>query len=442
MQEDARLLGALRRSVRKLDGSARDYDTLLERIGDARFVMLGESTHGTHEFYRERAKLTKRLIRELGFHAVAIEGDFPDAYRVNLHVRGKSSDATAEAALSGFQRFPSWMWRNADVLDFVGFMADINRTRDEAVGFYGLDLYSLYGSIQAIVTNLEHLDPEAAQRARQRYACFDHFQNDAERYAQLAGSELAKSCEDEVTGQLLDLLEQRRSWLTRDDHGLADQAFYVEQNARVVKNAESYYRNMYAGRALTWNLRDEHMLESLEALAQHLDRRVGRSKIVVWAHNSHLGDARYTALAALGEKNLGQLARERFAGDAFLVGFTTFDGSVTAASEWGGPVERKTVRPALPRSYESLFHQLRLPRFLLDLRGTKLDVPLPTSRIARAIGVIYRPETERASHYFRADLGKQFDAVVHIDHTRAVEPLERTPRWTAGEAPETYPFAV
>ena len=442
MQEDARLLAALRRSVRKLDGSARDYDSLLERVGDARFVLLGEATHGTHEFYRERSKLTKRLIRELGFHAVAIEGDFPDAYRVNLHVQGKGQDATAEAALSGFQRFPNWMWRNADALDFVGFLADHNRSRSAAVGFYGLDLYSLYGSIQSVVSTLERIDPKAAERARQRYACFDHFHNDAERYAHATGWELAESCEDEVAGQLLELLEKRGAWLSRDEHGLADQAFYIEQNARVVKSAESYYRNMYAGRVQTWNLRDEHMLESLDALARHLDQRVGRSKIVVWAHNSHVGDARSTALANIGEKNLGQLARERFGSDAVLVGFTTFDGSVTAASDWGGPVERKTVRPALPRSYESLFHQLRVPRFLLDLRETKLDMPLPTSRIERAIGVIYRPETERASHYFRADLGKQFDAVVHIDHTRAVEPLERTPRWTAGEAPETYPFAV
>lgn len=442
MQEDARLLAALRRSVRKLDGSARDYDSLLEQIGDARFVLLGEATHGTHEFYRERAKLTKRLIRELGFHAVAIEGDFPDAYRVNLHVQGKGQDATAEAALSGFQRFPNWMWRNADALDFVGFLADHNRSRSATVGFYGLDLYSLYASIQSVVSTLERIDPKAAERARRRYACFDHFQNDAQHYAQATGWELAESCEDEVAGQLLELLEKRGAGLSRDDHGLADQAFFVEQNARVVKNAESYYRNMYAGRVQTWNLRDEHMLDSLDALARHLDQRVGRSKIVVWAHNSHVGDARATAPSAIGEKNLGQLARERFESDAFLVGFTTFDGSVTAASDWGGPVERKTVRPALPRSYESLFHQVRVPRFLLDLRDTKLAVALPRERIERAIGVIYRPETERASHYVRADLSKQFDAVVHIDHTRAVEPLERTARWTEGEVPETYPFAV
>lgn len=444
MHEDARLAASLRRSVTRLDGSARDYDSLLEQIGDARIVLLGESTHGTHEFYRERAKITKRLIRELGFNAVAVEGDFPDAYRVNLHVRNKGQDATAEAALGGFERFPSWMWRNADVLDFVGFLADYNRSLATApVGFYGLDLYSLYSSIQAVVTSLDRLDPEAARRARQSYACFDHFENDPEKYAHHAGLELSPSCRDEVTQQLLELVQRRQSWLTRDEHGVADQAFYVEQNARVVKSAEAYYRNMYAGRVQTWNLRDEHMLESLQALAEHLDRQLGRSKIVIWAHNSHLGDARSTSLSAVGEKSLGQLVRERFAGEAFSVGFTTFSGSVTAASEWGGPVERKTVRPALPNSYEALFHHTQLSRFMLDRRGREgLDRPFPTSRLERAIGVIYRPETERASHYFRADLAQQFDVVVHIDHTRAVEPLERTPRWTAGDAPETFPFAV
>src|SRR4051812_11819392 len=413
MRYDTQRVASLRQAAVQLNGAPGDYDSLLERIGDARFVLLGEATHGSHEFYRERANITKRLIRERGFHAVAVEADFPDAYRVNLHVRGKGRDADAVDALRGFKRFPTWMWRNADVLDFVGFLADHNLSKQASVGFYGLDLYSLFSSIEAIVTSLDRLDPEAAQRARRSYACFDHFQDDPEAYAHSAGLELSPPCEQQVTEQLLELRERARVWLTREDHGLDDQVFYIQQNARVVKNAEAYYRNMFAGRVLTWNLRDDHMLETLQALAEHLDRRVGRSKIVVWAHNSHLGDARFTGMAQIGERNLGQLARERFHEDAFLVGFTSYAGTVTAASDWGGPAERKSLRPALPNSYEALFHETRLPRFLLHFpTASELTDQLPASRLERAIGVIYRPETERASHYFRAELSKQFDAVI------------------------------
>jgi erythromycin esterase-like protein len=444
MTEDAQRIGLLRAAAQRLTGTPRDYDRLLESIGDARFVLLGEATHGTHEFYRERAIITKRLIRERGFHAVAVEADFPDAYRVNRYVHGSGDDASAVEALGGFKRFPTWMWRNADVLDFIGFLSDHNRSSSaRQVGFYGLDLYSLYGSIHAVIDGLSRLDPEAAARARARYACFDHFNQDADAYAYVTGLGSAEPCERQVLEQLTELTQRASVRVLREDHGLKDQEFFVEQNARVVRNAEQYYRRMFGSRVLSWNLRDEHMLQTLEALAGHLDRRFGRSKIVVWAHNSHLGDARRTSMADIGEKNLGQLVRERFGSETFSLGFTTYEGSVTAASDWDAPAERKIVRPALPGSYESLFHATRVPRFLLHMAGgSDVAARLPWARLERAIGVIYRPRTERASHYFRAELAKQFDAVMHIDHTRAVEPLERSVEWSAGEPPETYPFAV
>lgn len=430
----------LRAAVKPLDGSLRDYDALLQKIGDARFVLIGEATHGTHEFYRERAIITKRLIRERGFNAVAVEADFPDAFRVNRYVKGTGQDRSASEALAGFKRFPTWMWRNADVLDFVGWLAELNRGHERPVGFYGLDLYSLHSSISAILSGLERLDPEAARRARERYACFDHFREDAELYGYAAGLGKSPSCEEQVAQQLVELLQ--RSTTAREEGSSDDDAFCLAQNARVVMSAERYYRTMFRGRARSWNLRDQHMLETLEALAQHLDRADKPAKLVVWAHNSHLGDARFTGMADLGEHNLGQLVRERFPGDAFLLGFSTYAGTVTAASDWDGVAERKTVRPGLPNSYESLFHEARLARFFLDLRDPEASALVRTRRLQRAIGVIYRPQTERQSHYFEAELARQFDALIHIDHTRAAEPLEVTATWTSGDPPETYPFAV
>jgi erythromycin esterase-like protein len=429
----------LRATAQPLDGSLRDYDGLLEQIGDARFVLIGEATHGSHEFYRERAIITKRLIRERAFNAVAVEADFPDAFRINRYVKGRGQDRGASEALAGFKRFPTWMWRNADVLDFVGWLAELNRGHERPVGFYGLDLYSLYSSIAAILSGLERLDPEAARRARERYSCFDHFRQDAETYGYATGLGAKPDCEQQVTQQLVELL-QRGATAPDADGDEAD--FCLAQNARVVKSAEQYYRSMFRGRARSWNLRDQHMLETLAALAEHLERDGKPAKIVVWAHNSHLGDARFTGMAALGEHNLGQLVRERFPGDAFLLGFSTYTGTVSAASDWDGPAERKAVRPGLPNSYEALFHETRLARFLLDLRDPQVTSTITARRLQRAIGVVYRPETERQSHYFEADVARQFDALIHIDHTRAVEPLEVTTTWSSGEPPETYPFAV
>ena len=442
--DDDRLAGAIRAAARPLR-TADDFDPLMELVGDASLVFLGEATHGTHEFYRLRAELTSRLIVEKGFTAVAAEADWPDAYRVNRYVRGLAgADPDAVDALSDFRRFPAWMWRNADVLDFIGWLRELNDGRAPAgrVGFYGLDLYSLHGSIAAVLRHLDEVDPEAAQRARYRYGCFEALAEDPQGYG-YAGFGLARACEEEVVAQLRDLVERRSLALRRDGMAREDEQFEVEQNARVVKNAEAYYRSMFRGRVSSWNLRDTHMADTLEELRAHLARRVDRPRIVVWAHNSHVGDARATDTGTLGEIAIGQLARERHPGDAILIGFTTHAGTVTAASDWGGPAERKQVRPALPGSYEALFHEVEVPRFSLVLRDLgELTGALHEPRLHRAIGVIYRPETERMSHYLHARLPLQFDAVVHVDQTRAVEALERTAEWERGEAPETYPTGV
>jgi erythromycin esterase-like protein len=428
-----------------LRGDPAQYDALLAGIGDARVVLLGEATHGTHEFYRERAFITRRLIEEKGFAAVAVEGDWPDAYRVNRYVRGGGRDGDAVQALADFGRFPTWMWRNADVLDFIGWLRTHNDRLpvDGRVGFYGLDLYSLRASTRAVLAYLDRVDPVGARRARQRYGCFDQFAGEMQQYGYAAAVGLHPSCEREAVTQLLDLHRRRAEYAGRDGRVAADDFFFAEQNARLVKNAEEYYRTMFAGRVESWNLRDRHMSETLEASIAFLDRSRPGARVVVWAHNSHLGDARATDMGQQGELNVGQLARERFGAGAVLVGFTTHTGTVTAATDWDGPAHRRHVRPSLAGSYERLLHEVGLPRFLLPLR-TDLDLfsALNTPRLERAIGVLYVPETERQSHYFRARLAEQFDYVLHFDETRAVEPLERSPLWEAGELAETYPFGV
>jgi erythromycin esterase-like protein len=436
----------MREAAHALSGADRDYDPLLDSIGGARFVLLGEASHGTHEFYRERAQITKRLIVEKGFSAVAVEADWPDAYRVNRFVRGSARIPDANDALSGFRRFPTWMWRNADVLDFAGWMRAHNdglRREEKKVGFYGLDLYSLHSSIEAVLSYLGKVDPEAAARARGRYSCFDHFGTDSQVYGYATAAGLAEPCEAEVVGTLVDLRRRAAEYARRDGRVARDDFFFAEQNARLVKNAEEYYRAMFRGRVASWNLRDRHMVETLDALVDFLEREGLPGRVVVWAHNSHLGDARATEMGEAGEWNVGQLVRERHGREAALVGFTTHRGTVTAASEWDGSAERKRVRPALPESYEALFHDVGVPRFLLLLSEEgKARAALDEPRLERAIGVIYLPETERVSHYFTARLPAQFDAVLHFDETRAVEPLERAAEQPSEEVPETFPSAL
>jgi erythromycin esterase-like protein len=425
--------------VQALTGEPRDYDGLVERALRARYTLVGEASHGTHEFYRERAEITKRLIAEAGVSAVAVEADWPDAYRVNRYVRGASDDDSAEEALSDFRRFPVWMWRNTVVAEFIGWLREWNDALPEAeskVGFYGLDLYSLHASMEAVIAYLDEVDPEAAQRARERYACFDQFGRDPQIYAYEAGIAGAEPCEQPAVQQLVELRTQAAELAARDGQLDEDGQFYAEQNARLVVNAERYYRAMFRGGVESWNLRDQHMAETLDELAAHLERPGGPTKLAVWEHNSHLGDNRATEVGQAGQLNVGQLVRERHGRQALLVGLTTYTGMVTAASDWGGPAERKHVRRALPGSWEELFHQQGMAAFLLDPSG------LRGRRLERAIGVVYRPETERISHYFHARLADQFDTVIHLDETHAVEPLERTSEWETGELPDTYPWGV
>src|SRR5438132_9367106 len=433
-------------ALHALRGDARDYDPLLKLIDGTRFCLLGEATHGTHEFYRERAEITKRLIKEQGFTAIAVEADWPDAFRVNRYVSGLSDDRNANEALGGFKRFPTWMWRNTVVLDFVEWLRDYNSSFKKGAakaGFYGLDLYKQYTSIEAVIRYLTKVDPAAAKRARYRYSCFEHFAEDTQAYGYAANFGLTESCEREVIEQLIELRRQATDYASRDGRVAQDEFFFAEQNARLVLNAERYYRSMFRGRVESWNLRDQHMAETLGALVTHLNTQGQTAKVAVWEHNSHLGDARATYMADYGELNVGQLVRQQYGNEARLIGFTTYTGTVTAASEWDGPAERKRVRPALAESYEALFNQTGEAGFLLSLRDNKrLSNVLREPRLERAIGVIYLPQTERQSHYFDARLSDQFDAVIHFDETRALEPLERTAPWKSGEPPETFPTGV
>jgi erythromycin esterase-like protein len=435
------LLDGVRSAALPLTGAASDLDALVEGIGDARFVLLGEATHGTHEFYALRAALTRRLISEHGFTAVAVEADWPDALRVNAFVHGESEDTDAEAALGNFQRFPRWMWRNQEVLELVRWLQAHNATQapERRAGFYGLDLYSLHASMREVVSYLEKVDPPAALRARQRYACFEHFGEDPQGYGHATAYGYSDTCRDAVVEQLLEL-QRRQVRGAREE----DARFYAEQNARLALDAEAYYRTMYAGRNESWNLRDTHMADVADALAQHLERKQGApARMVVWAHNSHLGDARATQLGDQGELNLGQLLRERHGKATYNLGFTTYTGTVIAAKEWDGPGLRRRIRPALPGSYEHLFHEVGLSRFLLRMEELgEAAAGLRERRLERAIGVVYAPRTERWSHYFQVDLPAQFDAVVHYDETWALKPLDADAGHEEEDAPDTYPFGL
>jgi erythromycin esterase-like protein len=419
-----------------------DCRMVVDFIGDAELALVGEASHGTHEFYASRAHVTRQLILQSGFRAVVVEADWPDAYRVNRYVRHESRDSNAVAALEDFKRFPTWMWRNADVVAFVEWLREHNEglPPEEQVGFYGMDLYALFSSMRAVIDYLRRTDPDAARRAQERYACFDRYSEDPQAYAYVDTFEL-ESCEDAVV-EVLRNLQQRSAELAIDGALGRDAYFYAVQNARLVQNAEEYYRTMFRGGSQSWNLRDQHMAGTIEALRNYLNEADNPAKLAIWAHNSHLGDARATQMGQHGELNVGQLMRERFPGKTALIGYTSAHGTVTAASDWGEPVEMKRVRPAHPDSYEHLFHELSTPRFFLPLGDESVHHALKKPRLERAIGVIYHPETERQSHYFHASLSSQFDAVLHFDHTSAVRPLELTAQWTLPEVPETFPTGV
>jgi erythromycin esterase-like protein len=425
-----------------------NFDRVLEHIGDASVVLLGEASHGTREFYRIRAAICKRLFTEKGFDAIAVEADWPDALRVSRFVQMESKDKTADEALGGFQRFPQWMWRNTEVVEMVYWMRSYNSQipQDQRVGFFGIDLYSLRKSMDAVIRYLEKVDPEAAKRARERYSCFDHLAEDPQHYGYAATFGMKKDCEEEVVRQLVELTREAGRHVSEEGGTIPDELFYAQQNARVAKNAETYYRAMFQSRDESWNIRDSHMMETLDALRQHIGNRKGRpAKIAVWAHNSHLGDARATEMGDHGQLNLGQLVRERYRPEeTFLLGFSTHTGTVTAASDWDAPAELKKVVPSRPESFERLFHDTGMERFVLPIRGRdNVAMALEQRRLERAIGVIYRPDTERVSHYFHADIAHQFDAVIHLDRTSAVQPLEYSVHWVPEPEPEeTYPFGV
>ena len=433
---------AIQNTARPLSGNASDYDELLQLTKDKHFVLLGESSHGTEEFYVARVEITKRLIQEQGLNAIAIEGDWPSVYRVNRYVHGLGKDSTAEQALADFRRFPLWMWRNTVIRDFIDWLREYNAGQDPAgqVGIYGLDMYSMYESIAAILEYLDRIDPEAATEARARYDCLDDVANE-KRYGYGVYVGAKSSCEADVVAQLEALRQKAGEYTQRDGMSAEDEQFQAEQNARLVRSAEQYYRNMFSSRVSTWNMRDSHMTDTLDALHRYLSRQLQEAaKIAVWAHNSHLGDARATGMGERGEHNVGQLTRERYGDKCLLVGFTTYTGTVTAASNWDGPAERKQVRPALADSYESLMHEVGMERFFLSLRN-KAAQALRRGRLERAIGVLYLPETERASHYFRARLPDQFDAIFHFDTTTALQPLDDVSEWDSSEQ-DTYPFGV
>jgi erythromycin esterase-like protein len=448
------LIDTLQNVAQPLRGPGADNDVLIHAIREQakskKFVLIGEATHGTAEFYRIRAEISQHLIVEEGFDAVAVEADWPDAYRVNRYVSGRSDDTNADAALSDFERFPTWMWRNSEVQAFVAWLRKYNeetgRYEDgqESVGFYGLDLYSMTTSMAAVLAYLDKIDPQEAAVARARYGCFGQFISNPQAYGYAIASGRWDSCEQEVITQLMQLQRKARLYMERDGVFAGNEYFSAQQNAELVKNAEEYYRAMFRGRPNTWNLRDRHMFETLEKLSGHLEARLGReARIIVWVHNSHLGNAEATEMGQRGEINIGQLVTERYADKALRIGFSTSRGKVTAATDWDGPPETKIVRDPLPGSYEEIFSQLERKSFFFDLRagGEAVDL-LGVKRLQRAIGVIYRPETERTSHYFYASLPRQFDFMIHIDKTEAVQPLPTFGHKRPGELDETYPSGL
>lgn len=403
-----------------------DYSGLLDKIGDARFVLMGEATHGTHEFYQARIEISQALIKQKGFMAIAIEGDWPDTYRIHRYLKGQGQKDDWKSALTSFKRFPIWMWRNHTMGPFLQWLRAYNDalSSQPKIGFYGMDLYSLNASIKAVINYLATVDPEAAKRAAERYACFDHLKTDPQAYGYLISTGMKKDCIREAVEQFLEIQQHAMDYLQQAGSE-DDEYFYATQNARLVKNAEHYYRSLFEGRISSWNIRDQHMAETINVLADHLENCFKKpAKIIIWAHNSHIGDARATEVSEKGEVNIGQLVREQHDQDTYSIGFSTYQGTVTAARDWDGPHQAKKINPGLEGSYEALFHQIRYSNFLLHLRDNKeLEHYLHLPRLQRAIGVIYRPETERYSHYFFTRLPYQFDTIIHFDKTSAVKSL-------------------
>ncbi len=415
-----------------LISSVSDWDPILTQIGDRSIVLMGEATHGTHEFYKARAELTQRLIEEKGFSALAIEADWPDALALNSFILRDHDESHIMETFSAFQRFPMWMWRNSEFLRLVEWLNLHNSKEKTAhqVSLFGIDLYSLYRSMGEVIRYLERIDYASARHARELYSCFDHAGGDPVRYGRLVRIEAQESCESAAIEAAKLLFSSK---ITKGDLRVhagtlhEDELFYAQRHAELVRNAESYYRNLFSPVVNTWNVRDRHMASTVDHILKHLESRGRNPKIIVWAHNSHVGDDRATEMGKRGQWNIGQLLREMHPEKTFNLGFTTFEGTVMAAREWDEPPELRNVNPALPESFEGLFHRTGLNDFYLDLTRDSVREPLNESRLERAIGVIYAPETERFSHYFHARLAEQFDGVIHFDRTSAVDPLDRVP---------------
>jgi len=443
--------------------SNQDYKELLTAIGDSKVVLIGEASHGTHEFYRERARISQLLIEQKGFNIVAAESDWPDAYRINRYLHGISRDRSVRESLSSYKRFPLWMWRNHEVEDFLVFLREHNQSKprsEDRVSFFGMDLYSLHTSASCVIEYLQKVDLEASKRAKQRYAGFMAFGEDTQKYGYLASLGLSPSCETACIKVLQEMLANAHKYTRADGYVAQDELFYNTQNAMVVANAEKYYRSMFSSRFQSWNLRDQHMTQTLQSLLIHTSQNSNReAKAVVWAHNSHLGDARQTDMGTIrNEVNVGQLARQTFGeNQVYNIGFTTHTGRVVAADDWDEPPRHKKVNPSLPDSIERTFHQASLeskvPNYLLlfkrqnEITKKKEDVNeelnkvLEQPALQRAIGVVYRPDTERWSHYYEARISRQFDSVIHIDTTKALRPLDSKfhPEDEDETVPLTYP---
>lgn len=414
-----------------------EIGALLERIDGARLVLLGESTHGTSEFYRMRARISRELIEHHGFDFVAVEADWPDAARVNTHVQG--TPPLGQPHFVPFARFPTWMWRNEETHAFIEWLRSHNheKRRNERVGFHGLDLYSMFTSIGIVLAYLDSVDPHAGVAARARYGTLTPWQRDPAAYGRAVLTGRYESSEQTVVAMLRELLAHRLEYAAKDGERFFDAA----QNAHVVASAEQYYRAMYYASAASWNLRDSHMFQTLQSLLAFYGPN---SKGIVWAHNSHVGNALATEMSLRGEHNIGQLCREKWADACYVIGFGTDHGTVAAASDWDEPMQRMQVRPARHDSYERVFHDTGIPAFMLHLREPRRQTvkeEFSVVHLERAIGVVYRPETERASHYFEASLANQFDELIWFDETHAIDPL--VPRLGSGsDFPQTYPFGT
>ena len=449
MQEEGHIIKLIQDHMIPIDPHNLEAwgDHVAACLAEKDIVLIGETTHGTQEFYKYRALITRKLIEDHHFNMVAIEADWPDTYQANCYVKGLKEFENELDALSGFKRFPTWMWRNHEVVAFLSWLKkfnDIQPSPEQKVGFYGLDLYSLHASIEAVLTYLWETDHEAAKRATLRYSCFDHKDKDAQEYGFSTAYGLREGCQEEAVRQLVEL-ERTKYQNYQDDEILTKENFFSAlQNARSVKSAEAYYRSMFELPSFSWNLRDRHMFEMLASLINYFNSALRTpAKTIIWAHNSHIGNAAATEMARRKELNIGQLLKKKYGEQAFLLGFSTYKGTVTAAEEWGKSAKSMGVTPALEESWEHIFHQVSTNQFSLffDKQEVKNALDSISPKLQRAIGIIYKPETERYSHYFYSNISSQFDGIIHIDATTALSPLD-TASLKDEEPPETFPNAL